>query len=96
MGMDDNKKNMEKAVLIGMGSAQWWTILGAAIFTAGLILLALAYSTIQIIATVPSNILGSAPAVGFQDYSIAILVTAFGFVLMLFGKFKIAKLNWIK
>jgi hypothetical protein len=83
-------------IAIGVGNAQWWATLGAAIFVVGLILIALAYSTLKILPTVPSNYVGIFPSISFEAYSVGIVITAFGFVLMLYARYKLAKLSWTK
>ena len=56
-------------------------------------LVALAYSTLEIISTVPSNYMGVVPSVGFEAYSAGIIIAAFGFVLMLYSRYKLARLS---
>ncbi len=91
-----NMRNNYYKVLIGVGNAQWWATIGSSIFAVGLILIALAYSTLKIIPTVPSNYVGVFPSISFEAYSVGIVVAAFGFVLMLYSRYKLAKISWIK
>jgi hypothetical protein len=78
---EDNKQQRDLAsnyykVHVGVGNAQWWAAVGSAIFAVGLILIALAYSTLKIIPTVPSNYVGVFPLVSFEAYSVGIIVAA--------------------
>ncbi len=97
---EDERKVYENSnyyrVLVGTGNAQWWATLGASTFAIGAILIALAYCTLRIIQTVPSNYVGIFPAVSFEAYSIGILVTAAGVAMLLYSRYKLAKISWIK
>lgn len=94
---DEGKRKDERNYykdLSRLGNAQWWATFGAALFTGGSILIALSYSTLRIIGTIPANYTGAVPSIGFQAYSVGIAIASLGFILMLYSRYKLAKLSW--
>ena len=86
----------ENEIQIGVGSALWWAAFGGAIFTVGLLLILLAYSTQQIIPTVPKNYVGTFPYVSTEAFNIGLVTAGVGFIFLVYSKYRLAKLGIMK
>ncbi|MDE1860148.1 MAG: hypothetical protein KGH72_00335 [Candidatus Micrarchaeota archaeon] len=83
----------QNRILLGIAISQWWASVGAAMFTIGVILIALAYATIRIIPSLQSYYTGIFPTVSFEAYTIGIIIVTIGLVLMLYSRYSLARLN---
>lgn len=81
-------------------TALWWTIVGAALFIVGLILMSLSYTTLQLLTTVPTNAAVNLPS-GFPQLSAqalngGVILAVLGLLVMLWSKLKLSRLNLMR
>lgn len=82
-----------RSIEVRIANIQWWTILGGVLFSTGLILIFLSYSTLYILPSVPSPSSSSFLALGGQTLVVGIIGSALGLIIMLYSKFRLSTLS---
>lgn len=94
------KKEIYVNMDVETASALWWTLLGAALFVVGLILMSLSYTTLQLLPTVPYNaavnLPGVFPQISAQALEGGFVLAVIGFIIMLWGRVRLSRLNLMK
>ncbi len=86
-------RNMDAHV----ASIQWWTIVGSAMLTSGIVMIFLSFSSLEVVPYIPnSGAVNAFEALSGQTFIAGVIGICLGLLFMLYSKFRLSRLALIE